>query len=80
LYKEITKGYHSEEYIIDQAKEKGTWLINLQSLNNTKTLNPTYLKYTVYRHYGLPNQTQTTKLINLNQLTEKVTLDEIVYK
>jgi len=78
LYAEITKGYHTEEYIID-ASDKGDWLINIKYLNDTTTLNPTYLKYTVYKHYGLPNQTKTIRLIKLYQQQTKVTLDKINY-
>jgi tetratricopeptide (TPR) repeat protein len=75
----ITKGYHTEEFIIDED-EVGEWLINIESLNEEPQLNPTYLKYTVYKNYGLANETKITKVLNLNTAQSKVTLDKLLYR
>jgi len=71
---EIKNGYYSEEYIIDDEKP-GEWIINIQSFNEEESMNPTYLKYTIYKNYGLENETRYVKVIKLSQLQQKVTLD-----
>lgn len=73
---EINNGYAIEEYIIDDA-EPGEWLINIESLTyDTNSINPTYLKYTVYKNYGLPNELQTVKVVKLDDCNPKVTFDK----
>jgi len=74
---EIKNGYYTEEFIIDDAAS-GEWLFNIESFNEEKQLNPTYLKYTVYRNYGLANETKTVKIINLNTCKPKVTFDKLL--
>ncbi|MCB0461701.1 MAG: carboxypeptidase-like regulatory domain-containing protein [Flavobacteriaceae bacterium] len=75
---EINNGYAIEEYIIDDA-EPGEWIINIENLTNeTNSINPTYLKYTAYKNYGLPNETQTVKVVKLNDCKPKVTFDKFL--
>jgi len=76
---EIKNGYHTEEYIIDDA-DAGEWIINIEYLGNEDLLNPTYLKYTVFKNYGLANETKEVKVIKLYQQKQKVTLDRFLYK
>ncbi|RLD30113.1 MAG: hypothetical protein DRI75_00995 [Bacteroidetes bacterium] len=76
---EINYGYHTEEYIIDDA-DAGEWIINIECLSNKDILNPTYLKYTVYKNYGLANETKEVKVIKLYEQKQKVTLDKFFYK
>jgi hypothetical protein len=77
---EINSGYAIEEYIIDDA-EAGEWLINIESLTEeANSINPTYLKYTVYKNYGLPNETQTVKVVKLSDCKPKVTFDKFLNK
>jgi len=73
----ITKGYHTEEFIIDDD-ELGEWIINIENINEEPQLNPTYLKYTVYKNYGLANETKEVKLMNLNKCKPKINLDKLV--
>jgi len=73
----ITKGYHTEEFIIDDD-EAGEWIINIESLNEEPKLNPTYLKYTVFRNYGLANETKEAMVINLNTCKPKITFDKLI--
>ena len=75
---EVKNGYAMQEYIIDDA-EKGQWIVNLKNLSNEPILNPTYLKYTVYKNYGLENESSETKLVKLFEQNNKVTLDKFVY-
>ncbi|MCB0462587.1 MAG: carboxypeptidase-like regulatory domain-containing protein [Flavobacteriaceae bacterium] len=75
---EINNGYAIEEYIIDDA-EPGEWIINIENLTNeTNSINPTYLKYTAYKNYGLPNETQTVKVVKLDDCNPKVTFDKFI--
>ncbi len=71
---EITYGYNTEEFIIDDAYP-GEWIINVRYLRDDPETNPTYLKYTAYQKYGLPEETRTIKVIKLYEHQTKVTLD-----
>jgi len=73
----ITNGYHIKEFIIDED-EAGEWLINIRGINEESQLNPTYLKYTVFRNYGLPNESKEVKITNLKAFGSKVTLDKLL--
>lgn len=78
LIDEIKFGYNTEEFIIDDS-QKGEWLINIDNLSMESSINPTFLKYTVYKNYGRDNEIQKTKVINLNKLNQKITLDKLFY-
>ena len=78
LVDEIKFGYNSEEFIID-GSQKGEWLINIDSFSIESEINPTYLKYTVFKNYGRTNEIQKIKFINLNKLKQKTTLDKLFY-
>ncbi|MEM6722245.1 MAG: carboxypeptidase-like regulatory domain-containing protein [Bacteroidota bacterium] len=80
LLDEVKNGYHMEEFIIDDADISGEWIINIKSLENEKSSNPTCLKYTLYTNYGMPDQKRTIKVIKLYKQQQKVTLDKINYQ
>ena len=73
---EIKKGYATEVYILDDAKA-GSWLINIEALKEDVSANPTYIKYIIYRNYGLANETREIKVVNLNDCIPKVTFDSL---
>ena len=74
LINEIEEGYNMKEFIIDDSV-KEEWIINLEGINNEKYLtSPTYLKYSIYRNYGLENETVQVKVINLNNIKNKIKL------
>ena len=75
---EIQYGYNTEEFIIDNS-EKGEWIINIENFSIENQDNPTYLKYTVYRNYGRPNEIKKLMVINLSEVTQKITLDRLMY-
>ena len=79
LLDEVKNGYHAEEFVIDDAKS-GEWIINIECLSEEAPTNPTYLKYTVFKNYGLPNETKDVKVIKLYQQQQKVTLDKFLYQ
>ena len=78
LVDEIKFGYNTEEFIIDDSI-KGEWLVNIDSFSIESDVNPTYLKYTVYKNYGRDNEIKKTQVINLNVLKGKITLDKLFY-
>jgi tetratricopeptide (TPR) repeat protein len=79
LLAEINKGFACEEYIIDDARA-GEWIINIESYTEESLTNPTYLKYTVFKNYGLPNEIKKVNIVKLYQYQQKVTLDRFMYK
>ena len=76
---DIQKGVSSEEYIIDDA-ESGEWIINIECFTDEVTTNPSYLKYTLFKNYGLSNETKEVKVIQLHKYQQKVTLDRFIYQ
>src|SRR5690606_23879286 len=78
LLDEVKKGYATEVYIIDDAGS-GEWIVNLEAVNNMEpSTNPDYLKYTLYRNYGLADETKTVRVVPLQGLEGKATLDRIM--
>ena len=75
---EIQYGYNTEEFIIDDS-DKGEWIINIENFSIENQDNPTYLKYTVYKNYGRPNEIKRIMVINLNEIKQKITLDTLMY-
>lgn len=73
--KEASQGYGLEEFFITK-KDKGEWLFNITYYGKNTGNNslPTYLKITVYNHYGKPNQTKTESIKELNDLNKKETI------
>ncbi|MGH1385991.1 carboxypeptidase-like regulatory domain-containing protein [Kordia sp.] len=80
MFDEVKNGYHSEEFIIDDAENAGEWIVNVKNLNKEKAFNPTYLKYTLYTNYGKSNEERTIKVVKLYQQQQKITLDKINYQ
>ncbi len=73
--KEASQGYGLEEFFITK-KDKGEWLFNITYYGKNTGNNslPTYLKITVYNHYGKPNQTKVESVKELNDLNKKETI------
>ncbi|GAA4279245.1 carboxypeptidase-like regulatory domain-containing protein [Aquimarina mytili] len=65
----------SKEFIIEKSFE-GQWVVNLNVNRKTAKSSPSFLKYTIYTNYGLPNETKEIKFIKLYDQKEKVTLDK----
>ncbi|MEP0266793.1 TonB-dependent receptor plug domain-containing protein [Dokdonia sp.] len=78
LEEEQAQGYQMEEFIIDDAPQ-GEWLINIQYLGDEGDyVLPPFLKYTVYRNYGTPQETKEIKVVKLFKQSDKVTLGKVV--
>ncbi len=78
LEDELNYGYNTEEFIIEKS-DRGKWIVNLENYSIQDESNPTYLKYTVFKNYGRPNEIKKTEVINLNKLKQKVNLDVLRY-
>ncbi|MBT8288329.1 MAG: carboxypeptidase-like regulatory domain-containing protein [Bacteroidia bacterium] len=75
----IRNGYAMEEFIVDEA-EAGEWIINLKATEHQLGINPTYFKYTVYTDYGLSTEQSETKVIQLSDQSEKVTIERLKFE
>ena len=75
---EFNYGYNTEEFIIEKSK-KGEWIINIENYTIQDSSNPTFIKYTVYKNYGRPNEIKKVKVLDLNKLKQKITLDILKY-
>ena len=78
LEDELNYGYNTEEFIIEKSN-KGQWLINIENYSIQDESNPTYIKYTVFKNYGRPNEIKKVEVIDLNKLKQKITLDVLRY-
>ena len=78
LEDELNYGYNTEEFIIEKS-DKGKWLINIENYSIQDESNPTYIKYTVFKNYGRPNEIKKVEVIDLNKLKQKITLDILNY-
>ena len=77
LVDEQKQGFQIEEFIIDDAPQ-GDWLINVQYLGlEDDYVLPPFLKYTLYRNYGTPEESKEVRVIKLFRQTEKVTLAKV---
>ena len=74
------KNSASAETMRHLKNDKGEWIINLECFSEESSTNPTYLKYTVFKNYGLPKETKEVHIIKLFQYQQKVTLDKFMYK
>lgn len=77
---EVKNGYHTEEFIIDEAANVGEWMVNVKNLEQETSFNPTYLKYTIYKNYGAANEEKKVKVIKLYKQQQKATIDKVVYQ
>lgn len=69
----------SEEFIVDDAAS-GKWLVNVRYTGQEDEIHiPPYLKYTIYKDFGTPQEEKMVKLVRLDTQLDKVTLDSFVY-
>ena len=78
LEDELNYGYNTEEFIIEKS-DKGKWIVNIENFSIEDESNPTYMKYTVYKNYGRPNEIRKVEVLDLSKLKQKVTLDILSY-
>lgn len=78
IKKEISEGVNSKMFTIENS-QKGPWIINIENKDLIKLENnPVYIKYTLYKNYGRPEEVKKEKVIKLYKYEDKVNLDRIV--
>ena len=75
IFDEKMKGYSSEEFMIEDVGT-GDWLVNLKYFGNKK-YDPTYLKMTIFYHWGKSNEKEEISLFKLTKKNMKVNLLKI---
>ena len=78
LEDELNYGYNTEEFIIEKS-DKGKWIVNIENYTIEDDSNPTFIKYTVYKNYGRPNEIKKVEVLDLSKLKQKITLDILKY-
>ena len=73
MTQEQVQGYGLEEYFMT-ASDKGDWLFNVTYLDENSKIEPVFLKVTTYTNYGKPNQSETIKVIPLENTNTKETV------
>ena len=73
MIQEQVQGYGLEEYFMT-ASDKGDWLFNVTYLGKNSKIEPVFLKVTTYTNYGKPNQSETIKVIPLENTNTKETV------
>ena len=71
---EIKDGVSMKEFEIDKVPP-GEWLVNIKNIKTNNTAGRTYLRYTLFKNYGLASEEKKTVLIPLEKLNEKLMLD-----
>ncbi len=74
ISKYIEHGVFNESFELDDSGD-GQWEVAIKNLGPSQTVNPVYVKYTVYKDFGLPSETKTTRVINLSAIPDKSILD-----
>ena len=78
LQEEIASGYAMQEYVIE-GNARGRWVVNMIDFGQEDTQNPTYLKVTLYKDYGLYYESKEIILVNMTDLSAKATILEFSY-
>jgi TonB-dependent SusC/RagA subfamily outer membrane receptor len=78
MAEDFTQGYGPEEYQIKNAK-KGKYSIQVNYYGDRyqKKQVPSFIKLTIYKNYGKPNQTTTTETFIMDNQTGKVGIGEV---
>jgi len=78
MAEDFTQGYGPEEYEIKNA-QKGKYSIRVNYYGDRyqKTQVPSFIKLTIYKNFGRPDQTVTTETIIMDNQTGKVEIGEV---
>jgi TonB-dependent SusC/RagA subfamily outer membrane receptor len=78
ITKDMTQGFGPEEYSIEHAKP-GTYYVMIKYFgdNYQKIDNPTFMKVTLYTHYGTVKQKEEVKIIRLNQRNDELIVGKV---
>jgi len=78
MAEDFTQGYGPEEYEIKNA-QKGKYSIRVNYYGDRyqKKQVPSFIKLTIYKNFGRPDQTLTTETIIMDNQTGKVEIGEV---
>ena len=77
IEQELSRGFAIKDFLIEDSK-RGDWIVNINRIGEDNENVPTFVKYTLYKNYGLHNESVEIKVIPLNKINEKVTLDSFL--
>ena len=77
IERELELGYAIKDFILEDDG-KGEWIVNIKPISTDEGELPTFVKYTLYKNFGLNNESMEVKVVPLNKVDQKVTLDAIV--
>jgi hypothetical protein len=68
-----------EEFYLTSS-DIGEWIFNMKyyGTTNTKDKLPTYIKITVYKNFGSPNQTKKISVVRLEKINVEETVSKLV--
>ena len=71
MSKDMTQGFGPEEYTIRNAK-KGAYFVKVNYFGDRyqKVENPTFMKVTLFRNFGKPNESKEIKVVRLSKSKE----------
>jgi TonB-dependent SusC/RagA subfamily outer membrane receptor len=75
---DMTQGFGPEQFVLANAK-RGVYYVSLDYFADRyqKMDRPTYLKVTIFKNYGRPNQTQEVQVIHLDSRADEALLAKI---
>lgn len=76
MKQEKAQGYGLEENFLTKD-DKGTWLFNIDYKGNTKRNTPVFIKMTLFKNYGKPNETKEIQVFRFVSGSEKVTIAQV---
>jgi hypothetical protein len=80
ISQEKQEGYGIEEYFLTN-NDVGEWAFNMKYYGNNSKLEPaTFIKITIYKDFGSPNQTKEIKVIKLDKKNKEQTVAQVNIK
>ncbi len=81
LSEDFTQGYGPEEYQIKQAR-KGRYAIRVNYFGDSyqKTQTPSFIKVTIYKNFGKPNQTMTVQNLIMDKQHGMIEIAEVKWE
>lgn len=77
---DMTEGFGPEEFVLKNAIT-GKYQIKINYFGDRyqKVDNPTFLKVTIFKYYGTPQQNEEVKVYKLDQAEGNLLLDEVIF-
>ena len=76
MKQEKAQGYGLEENFLTKD-DKGTWLFNIDYKGNDQKNTPVFIKMTLFKNYGKPNETKEIQVFRFVNGIDKVTIAQV---